>query len=145
MAALITFAHLSVSSAISLVNSATDPGNGSPYWNRDIDNFVQFLNLPALPGDYSNNGTVDAADYTVWRDKRGSSTTLPNDLTPGNVGDDDYGVWKSNFGNSNIPGSGAVTAATVPEPAALLVCVCAGVAMVAAGGRTRKRDARQIS
>ena len=27
---------------------------------------------PALPGDYNNDGTVDAADYVVWRDTLGS-------------------------------------------------------------------------
>src|SRR5690349_17241067 len=25
------------------------------------------LAVPALPGDYNGNGTVDAADYVVWR------------------------------------------------------------------------------
>ena len=52
----------------------------------------------ATAGDYNANGTVDAADYTVWRDKLGSSTTLPNDSTPGTVVQADYDVWKSNFG-----------------------------------------------
>ncbi|MDA0659440.1 MAG: hypothetical protein O3C60_11425 [Planctomycetota bacterium] len=37
----------------------------------------------SVPGDYNNNGVADAADYTVWRDNRGGSVTLPNDTTPG--------------------------------------------------------------
>ena len=122
--------------------SATDPGNGNPYWNRDLDLFVQFFNLPNLPGDYNDSGIVDAADYTIWRNKLGTATTLPNDLTPGNVGQDDYGVWKSNFGSSSNPGSGAA----VPEPCSLVLCLMAGVAAIAAvGGRRPQGGSRQTS
>ena len=28
---------------------------------------------PTLPGDYNVDGTVDAADFTVWRDSFGAS------------------------------------------------------------------------
>src|SRR5688572_11448227 len=31
------------------------------------------------PGDYSENLSVDAADYTVWRDRLGATFTLPNE------------------------------------------------------------------
>jgi hypothetical protein len=58
-----------------------------------------------VPGDYNENGTVDAADYTVWRDNLGSATTLPNDDTAG-VEADDYTRWKTNFGNHS--GTGAL-------------------------------------
>lgn len=79
-----------------------------------------------LPGDYNQNGAVDAADYTVWRNKPGSATSLPNDDTAG-VSADDYTRWKSNFGQA--AGSGGVTAA-VPEPttsgfSAIAVLLCA--------------------
>ena len=40
---------------------------------------------PPLDGDYNNNGVVDAADYSVWRDRLGTSAVLPNDATPGAV------------------------------------------------------------
>ena len=46
-----------------------------------------------LPGDYNQDGTVDAADYVVWRKNLGSSTSLANDDTPG-VGPDDYTRWR---------------------------------------------------
>lgn len=84
----------------------------------------QFLFAPAsaaINGDYNNNGIVDAADYTVWRDNLGRSVTLPNDTTPGTVTQADYTVWKSNFGAV----AGAGSAATVPEPAAALLCLTA--------------------
>ena len=29
-----------------------------------------------VPGDYNDNGIVDAADYTIWRDTLGSTTDL---------------------------------------------------------------------
>ena len=57
-----------------------------------------------VAGDYNNNGKVDAADYTVWRDNLGTSNVLPNDSTPGIVNSADYTVWKNNFG---LPGAGA--------------------------------------
>jgi hypothetical protein len=69
------------------------------------------------------NGIVDAADYTVWRDKLGTSTTLPNDTTPGSVTQGDYDVWKTNFGNHS--GSGAGANAAVPEPATSVLIVLA--------------------
>ncbi len=78
-----------------------------------------------LAGDYDQNGTVDAADYTVWRDRLGSELSLPNDDTPG-VGHDDYFRWKTHFGNSS--GSGATSSFAVPEPASivLLMTLAAG-------------------
>lgn len=70
-----------------------------------------------LPGDYNDDGTVNAADYTVWRDNLGASVTLPNDTTPGSVIAFDYEVWKANFGATVGEGSGA----NVPEPAGLML------------------------
>jgi hypothetical protein len=100
--------------------------------NYDFDNGDIFLNnfmstIVPVDGDYNNNGVVDAADYTVWRDSLGTTTVLPNDTTPGIVSQADYDLWKSNFGMS--AGSGASLAASaVPEPgtlaAAMLFIAC---------------------
>jgi len=71
-------------------------------------NVTQDLGV-ALPGDYSLDGVVDAADYTVWRDG------LDSIYTPA-----DYDGWKSHFGQSAGGGStanGQISA--VPEPGAL--------------------------
>ena len=38
--------------------------------------------LSALPGDYNGNGTVDAADYTVWRNHLGSVLRCPTTTQP---------------------------------------------------------------
>ena len=100
---------------------------------------VDVVALPiGLPGDYNQDGTVDAADYTVWRNNLGSSTALPNDDTLG-VGPDDYDRWKTHFGESS--GSGAAVNSPVPEPHSdVLVAICALVGMLAAvGSRAQSR------
>lgn len=71
-----------------------------------------------LAGDYNEDGTVDAADYTVWRDNLGQAIVLPNeDATPGMVTQEDYDVWKANFGA--VLGAGSGSLASVPEPGTL--------------------------
>jgi hypothetical protein len=58
----------------------------------------------AALGDYSNNGTNDAADYTVWRDNLGATMALPNEnpaaVTPGVVDQEDFDYWSANFGST---------------------------------------------
>jgi hypothetical protein len=89
--------------------------------------FLAILDDDGLPGDYNENGVVDAADYTVWRDRLGSPVSLPNDDTDG-VGLDDYDRWKANFG-ATLPAAGggsglapsALTTAVVPEPGTLVL------------------------
>jgi formylglycine-generating enzyme required for sulfatase activity len=82
--------------------------------------------LPPLPGDYNGDGGVDAADYTVWRDKLGSMFNLNGngDETGGSAGvvdQADYAYWKSNFGHTS--GSGSLAIGSVPEPATLALAV----------------------
>ncbi len=57
---------------------------------------------PVHPGDFNDDGVVDAADYTVWRNNLGAS----DETAIGNHGDGlngvdtaDYLLWKTNFGN----------------------------------------------
>jgi uncharacterized protein YkwD len=85
---------------------------------------IDYLAIAAasLLGDYNENGTVDAADYTVWRDHLGNANALPNDDTVG-VDLDDYTRWKNNFGQS-LPAGGA-SVAPVPEPASVLLVLSA--------------------
>lgn len=65
---------------------------------------------------------VDAADYSLRRDRLGSTTNLANDGNGNGAMDaGDYDVWKANFGNHS--GSGARANAAVPEPATLLMLV----------------------
>ena len=57
---------------------------------------------PELPGDFNNDGVVDAADYTVWRDTLGQSIApfagADHDGS-GLVDSGDYTLWQSHFGS----------------------------------------------
>ena len=74
--------------------------------------------LAVLDGDYNGDGTVDAADYTVWRDNPAA-----------NGGDGGYLVWANNYGAT----AGSAGAA-VPEPTSVLLCL-AGLAGLATRSR----------
>ena len=86
-----------------------------------------------LPGDYNEDGFVNLADYTVWRDNLGAAITLPGDTTgEATVGQAQYSLWKSNFGASVFPAAGVSAAqAAVPEPSAVLL-LATGVLCLAA-------------
>jgi hypothetical protein len=73
-----------------------------------------------IPGDYNDDGTVDAADYVMWRKLLPSGGTLQNDGTPG-ADAGDYDVWVENFGSAQT-GSGGGSGA-VPEPASIVLIV----------------------
>jgi uncharacterized protein YjbI with pentapeptide repeats len=74
--------------------------------------------IPVTPGDYNRDGTVDAADYVVWRSGLGTTYTQA-----------DYDVWRANFGQTI--GSGAAPPSAeplpigVPEPATLALLIMA--------------------
>ena len=87
-------------------------------WNvsSGTTNFLLSVVGAALSGDYNGNGSVDAADYTVWRNSLGSTVVLAADGNGNHVVDQaDYAIWKSNFGSSIGAGSTAMAAA-LPEP-----------------------------
>ncbi|MEX2316098.1 MAG: M4 family metallopeptidase [Pirellulales bacterium] len=88
---------------------------------------------PATPtpvaGDYNDDGYVDAADYTVWRNHLGETFDLVNENpdaeTKGVVDWEDYLFWKSRYAEENGGGAGV----TVPEPTTL-VLLAIGVILV---------------
>jgi hypothetical protein len=91
------------------------------------------FSLTAAPnqGDYNGSGTVDVADYTVWRDslgQQGAGLAADGDGN-GSISDGDYAVWKSNFGDTAGAGSAGLTASAVPEPSAMLLCLLGIVGM----------------
>ncbi len=99
--------------------------------------FEYLPNIPPVPGDYTGDGFVDAADYTVWRDSVESvGVDLPADGTgptldgvPDGVVDDfDRQFWAANYGRS------AFAATAIPEPSSLLL---GGLLMV--GSMLRRR------
>jgi hypothetical protein len=97
------------------LNSVEDPLNPNDFVNPGALLTVTL----ALPGDFNNNGTVDAADYALWRDTLDSDNTLPNDTSPGMVTQHDYGTWRANFGKTRLAVGSAVNS-NVPEPASVL-------------------------
>ena len=91
-----------------------------------FDNF-RLINLTApLTGDFNHSGSVDAADYTIWRNTFGSKTDLRADANLNGVVDvGDYGLWKSNFGATGPLGTSAasVHGSPIPEPAAVALAL----------------------
>ncbi len=89
---------------------------------------------PTLPGDYNQNGEVDAADYIVWRKTLGA-TGLPVNSGADGDGDGevtqaDYQVWRGHFGETlPLPGAGSMTPpdAAIEQPPT----VASGTAMFA--------------
>jgi hypothetical protein len=93
-------------------------GAALPYAFQADGLYVTAQAAAALAGDYNNNGKVDAADYTVWRDKFGAATISNRGVgIMGPVGSADYNYWKSHFGEGT--GSGSATGIATPEPRAI--------------------------
>lgn len=97
-----------------------------------LDNFTVEVNgsnegdyLPTgLDGDFNDDGTVDAADYTVYRDNLGLSDAAlnGNGTGGGTVVSADYTLWVNNYGAT----SSSSSASSVPEPSSFLLLLVAG-------------------
>jgi hypothetical protein len=84
-----------------------------------------------LPGDYNEDGVVDTADYTVWRDNFGKSVVrMPNAFGAGAIGAEQYELWRQSFGNSIQSGLGQ--AAAVPEPSTSVLILIIAISRIAA-------------
>jgi hypothetical protein len=98
--------------------------------NADLDVLltdVVYVNEPAaVAGDYNGNGSVDAADYVVWRDRLGQAFQLTNEVagvTPGMVTQEDYSAWRARFGNA--AGAAAGLNSAIPEPSGWVLVMVA--------------------
>jgi hypothetical protein len=87
-------------------------GNGTVLGGTGNQTFE--LTSLTVPGDYNGNGIVDAADYVVWR--KGLGTTYTQN---------DYNVWRANFGRTAGSGSAAIATAAVPEPVTVVLLMFA--------------------
>jgi hypothetical protein len=101
----------------------TDPDQGAFF-----DDLMLTLASGALPGDYNQDGKVDAADYVVWRK---NPTAHGGD--PGG-----YNTWRMNFGAMAGSGSGnLLSGGAVPEPAGLTLALLTLLAVCLHRGRRR--------
>ncbi|MGL4513023.1 MAG: hypothetical protein ACRCT8_08005 [Lacipirellulaceae bacterium] len=87
---------------------------------------------PVLLGDYNNNGVVDAADYTVWRDGLGGPSSVLNGRGSGaaTVVQADYDLWVANYGRAGS------FATAIPEPLSAAI-LTVGLALTGVCGRRR--------
>jgi hypothetical protein len=87
-----------------------------------VDFADPFSPAAGLTGDYNNDGFVNAADYTVWRD----GLPAADGNGDGTVDAADYVLWSDNYGAGVAPSSVAV-----PEPAAIaLLAMLLGAAAI---------------
>jgi autotransporter-associated beta strand protein len=107
----------------SSTSGATNAGLENPDDYFTGDGLLTINSIVAgQPGDYNEDGLVDAADYVYWRKLLGGSTALPNDDTAG-VGEDDYERWVDNFGEGG--GGGGIGGGGVPEPGTIALAMFA--------------------
>jgi beta-glucanase (GH16 family) len=103
-------------------NFGGDP-NGSTVFPQklEVDYVRVWQKQTGTPGDYNNDGAIDAADYSVWRDSLGQSGIgLPADGSGnGTVGAEDYDLWKANF-SGELPAGAGASSSNVPEPSAAI-------------------------
>jgi len=76
--------------------------------------------IGGLPGDFNEDGSVDAADYVVWRNNFGGA------FTPG-----DFTVWANNYGAA----APAAAAGAVPEPTGLALAALVALGLGLRGRR----------
>jgi hypothetical protein len=74
---------------------------------------------PGLPGDFNGDGSVDAADYVIWRKTDGTQA--------------DYETWRANFGRITDSGAADVAYSSdrnnvgIPEPGAFWLALSAAI------------------
>jgi len=89
----------------------SDDGFGAAYVSPLVREIDVFGALSSLAGDFNRDGSVNAADYVVWRKTDGTT--------------EGYADWRETFGGSMDSGSGSIS---VPEPAAALLLL--GIAAI---------------
>jgi hypothetical protein len=90
------------------------------FWDEPVDEtvFAELSNVApsTLTGDYTGNGTVDAADYIIWRKASGQLVTPgtgADGTGNGLVDADDYALWRANFGRTAVPPAATLAAGAV--------------------------------
>jgi hypothetical protein len=117
-----TFTIISADDVIGQFSNLSLPAGFT--WNvaYGSSNVILSVTGPGLIGDFNGDSKVDGADYVVWRKTDGSALRYAN--------------WRSHYGTGFGSGSGSNVAASVPEPASIVLL--AAIPACAAGFRRRR-------
>jgi T5SS/PEP-CTERM-associated repeat protein len=113
------------------------------------------MSLHIITGDYNQDGVVNAADYTLWRNSLGQQVEAGSGADGdrnGFIDEGDFSMWKDFFGRVVVGGVGAGRASTlggtaagdteaVPEPTCGVLLIIGWMAHLA-GGRARRASPR---
>ncbi len=123
---------LRLASDSNLIDAGVDVG--LPFDGSAPDLGAYEIESAVLLGDFNNDGTVNVADFTLWRDNLEASDESPiNDAGDGLNGVDqsDYDVWRAQFGQTMAALTGRAEAMqAVPEPSSLVLLTVLGLACV---------------
>ena len=92
-----------------------------------VEENVDILIPPGLPGDFDEDGDVDGRDFLAWQ--RGES---PDPLSPG-----DLTAWQTNFGNPSLEAADTPATHAVPEPTSMIVALV-GITLIGCCERRRR-------
>jgi hypothetical protein len=115
-----------------------------------LDNIRAIGSVVTVDGDYNADGSVDAADYVVWRDMSnqsvppgsGADGTGPNGAPDGIVDALDYDFWRARFGDTGSAAATGPAPVEVPEPAAWLLMLGFSLAVGVPTSRQKRLDRR---
>ena len=105
-------------------------GSNENYYSDTTQIRAVITFVPYSYGDYNSDGTVNAADYVVWRKKLGQSGDGPpadGDLD-GHMDQAGYDLWRAQFGERfSAPSGAALGGFAVPEPLTWLLFTTGGL------------------
>lgn len=116
---------------LALFDAFPDAGNGNAATVTSIELLGKAEGATAggIEGDFNDDGIVNIADYTLWRDNLGAAdeSAINDNGDGGGITASDYQFWKDRFGN--ISGSGSIVASStsgaIPEPASVVLTLLA--------------------
>jgi hypothetical protein len=104
---------------------------GGLAWNTSQLYTTGTLFVGGAVGDYNHDGSVDAADYVIWRKTLGQTGAgLAADGNFNNIIDSgDFTAWRSHYQLTAGSGSSATSRASVPEPSTWLLLLLSAAVM----------------
>lgn len=100
--------------SMTVVNTgaATSAWGTAANWRRsaNVGGSPGAADTPYVDGDFNRNGTVDSADFVLWRKTLGTAATIYTGADgdgDGVIDQDDYAVWRGHFGET-APVAGSV-------------------------------------